>query len=272
MKLKKWFRQHPIPGCIIVALLVFLLMGAVGLLRRQLPESLAVDYVRHLVNILWPLGLTLLLGYGWCYRRGSFGKTLFAGLVALIVFSATFLIRAGESILSPDTPWKPAAGIILGIINILGIGFREETIFRGIIANNLGIAYGKDARGVWKAVILSGLIFGLSHLANVFHGVDILRALIQTASACALGIYYAAIYFRGGNLWALVLLHCITDAGGLFRSAFTTAATAAGQVNELSVTGLVMVPVYIAIAVFLLRKKKMDAVLENLNQAAECDE
>lgn len=272
MKLKKWFRQHPIPDCIIVALLVFLLLGAVGLLRKQLPESMAVDYARNLVNILWPLGLTLLLGYGWCYRRGSFGKTLFAGLAALILFTVTFLIRAGQSLLADDTPWKNAAGIILGIINIFGIGFREETIFRGVIANNLGIAFGKDARGVWKAVILSGLIFGLVHLANIVYGVDPLHALIQTVSACAIGIYYTAIYFRGGSLWALVLLHCMTDAGGMFRSAFTTAATQTGQVNELSVTGLVMVPIYIGIAVFLLRKKKMDAVLENLNQAAQCDE
>ena len=83
--------------------------------------------------------------------------------------------------------------------------------------------------------------------------------------------YYSAIYFRGGNLWFLVMIHCLTDAGGLFRSAFTTAATNVEEVNNLSVTGLIMIPVYLGITAFLLRKKKRDAVLENLRQAAEYD-
>ena len=84
-------------------------------------------------------------------------------------------------------------------------------------------------------------------------------------------MYYTAIYYRGGNLWVLMIIHCLTDAGGLFRSAFTTAVTKAGEINELNITGLIMIPVYLGITVFLLRKKKMDAVLENLRQAAEYD-
>ena len=68
-----------------------------------------------------------------------------------------------------------------------------------------------------------------------------------------------------------MMIHCFTDAGGLFRSAFTTAATVVGEINDLSITGLIMIPVYLGITAFLLRKKKMDAVLENLRQAAECD-
>ena len=140
-----------------------------------------------------------------------------------------------------------------------------------MIANNLAIAYGKDLRGVWKALVISGLIFGLVHLTNIVSGVNPARAAIQVISACAIGMYYSAIYFRGGNLWFLVMIHCLTDAGGLFRSAFTTAATNVEEVNNLSVTGLIMIPVYLGITAFLLRKKKRDAVLENLRQAAEYD-
>lgn len=271
MKLRKYFRKYPIPACVAAALSVFVFLAAVNLLRRLLPDSVPSDFARQISNILWPLLLTLLLGYGWCYRRGAFGKTLLAGLFALVLFSLTFIIRLGDAVFNDETSWKAASGICIGILNILGIGFREETIFRGVIANNLGIAYGKDSRGVWKAVIVSGLIFGLVHLSNIIAGVNPARVAIQVISACAIGMYYTAIYFRGGNLWALVLLHCITDAGGLFRSAFTTAATAAGEVNELSITGLIMIPVYLGITFFLLRKSKMAAVTENLNQAANCD-
>ena len=68
-----------------------------------------------------------------------------------------------------------------------------------------------------------------------------------------------------------MLIHSITDAGGLFRSAFTNEADKVGDINNLSLNGLIMVPIYLALAIFLLRKKKMDAVLDNLKQAAECD-
>ena len=271
MKLKKCMRDYPIPACIGVAAVSFLLLAAVSFLRKQLPESILIDYIRQFINILMPLALALILGYGWAYKRGSFGKTLLAGLFALILFSFTFFVRASEAILNDETSWKSAAGILLGIINIIGIGFREETIYRGIIANNLGIAYGKDSRGVWKAVIISGLIFGLAHLTNIIAGVNPLKALIQVVSACAIGIYLAAVYYRGGNLWTMMLIHSITDAGGLFRSAFTNEADKVGDINNLSLNGLIMVPIYLALAIFLLRNKKMDAVLDNLKQAAECD-
>ena len=127
MKLKKCLRKYPIPGCIAVALSVFVLLSTVTLLRKLFPDSTPADYAKQFVNVLWPLALTPLLGYGWCYRRGAFGKTLLAGLFAFILFSLTFLIRLGEALLDEETSWKTAAGICLGILNILGVGFREET-------------------------------------------------------------------------------------------------------------------------------------------------
>lgn len=271
MKLKKMMRDYPIVSCIAVAICAFALSGVVGLLRKLLPESLLIDYIRQIVNILWPMALTILLGYGWCYSRGSFKKTLLAGSFALVLFSTTFLIRASETILNSETSWKSIAGICLGIISILGVGFREETIFRGIIANNLGIAYGKSLRGVWKAVIISGLIFGLAHLTNIIFGVNPAKALIQVISATALGMYFTAVYYRGGNIWVLMLIHCIVDAGGLFRSAFTTEADKVADINNLSLNGLIMVPIYLAVTIFLLRKKKMNEVLDNIKHASETD-
>ena len=121
MNLKKILREYPVPGCVAVALSVFVLSWTVGMIRKLLPDSILIDFARQLVNILWPLALTFLLGYGWCYRRGAFGKTLLAGLFALILFSLTFLIRLGEALFSDETSWKTAAGILLGIVNILGI-------------------------------------------------------------------------------------------------------------------------------------------------------
>ena len=101
----------------------FLLLAAVSFLRKQLPESILIDYIRQFINILMPLALALILGYGWAYKRGSFGKTLLAGLFALILFSFTFLTRASEAILNGETSWKSAAGILFGIIILSALVF-----------------------------------------------------------------------------------------------------------------------------------------------------
>ena len=89
-----------------------------------------IDYIRQFINILMPLALALILGYGWAYKRGSFGKTLLAGLFALILFSFTFLTRASESILNDETSWKSAAGILFGIIILSALVFvrRRSTV------------------------------------------------------------------------------------------------------------------------------------------------
>ena len=49
MKLKKCMRDYPIPACIGVAAVSFLLLAAVSFLRKQLPEREYIDRLHQAV-------------------------------------------------------------------------------------------------------------------------------------------------------------------------------------------------------------------------------
>lgn len=272
MKIRNWMRKKPLLGSLAVVPLAYLIMIAAKQVSNLFPRNLATDYLNQVLLIALPLAAAVLLGYGWIYRRRGFWKTLHVGLFAVVIASIALLGSVITTLAAEGLQWKSEAGILLGILTIAGIGLREETLFRGVIANNLGIAYGRDARGVWKAVFFSGLMFGLIHLANVLAGVSLASVMVQAAVACALGMFFTAVYYRGGSIWTLVFIHALIDAGGLFQSSFTNLSGTVDDINKLSAASLIMVPVYVAVTAFLLRKKKMVQVLENLKDAAAMDQ
>ena len=137
--------------------------------------------------------------------------------------------------------WKSPAGIVEGLLKLAWIAIREEVIFRGIIANVFGAHFAKDYKGLWKAVILSGLIFGAAHLTNVLAGIPLQPVLVQSFVAFVFGMYLTAVYFRGGNLWALILMHAITDASGLFMELFTEGVVENSAIASLSLANLLPV-------------------------------
>ena len=83
------------------------------------------------------------------------------------------------------------------------------------------VKYAKDKKGLWFATIVSALIFGGIHFTNIFYGVKLMGLIGQVVSACGSGLLLAAIYLRGGNIWVLMLIHALVDAGALLESTFT---------------------------------------------------
>ncbi len=48
------------------------------------------------------------------------------------------------------------------------VGVAEEFLFRGVVAETLLEHFGTSRAGVWKACLLSGVLFGCAHLTNLF--------------------------------------------------------------------------------------------------------
>lgn len=151
----------------------------------------------------------------------------------------------------------------LFILYMLAIGLAEELTFRGLIQNVLADAFGRDSRrGVWLTVCLSGLIFGLVHLGNILSGVSPAGAAMQALAAAGIGIYLGAVYIRCGNIWAPVLLHGFNDLVGMLSAAGGGEGTAVEAISGYGPEKLLTVGLYIALTAFLLRRKKLDGILE----------
>ena len=272
-KIRELYRIYPLPGSIAAVSLAFSLSKLCSLMLKMFPESILKDYLIQGGVILSAWLIVLLLGYQWCYRRGSTGKTILAGLPLILLAGYNLANILFIAVSSPEMKWLPAAGIVLGILKLFAIGFLEESLFRGVAANSFGIRCSKDAGGVWLAVVLSGLLFGVFHFINISAGVSLRSVLVQTVTACIFGLYFAAIYFRGGNIWVMIFIHALFDSPGLFRTLFTvTETTQIDAINESSFEGWYFYPVFLILTVFLLRREKMTEITANLCSCAKEDE
>lgn len=192
-------------------------------------------------------------------RRGSgFFNGLLVGMYPLTLIGYSFftalMFRRPD-----DTPLLPLNRILTYFISMMLVGVAEEFIFRGVIAETLLERYGTSRGGVWKACIVSGLLFGAGHLTNML-GSEPFGVLMQCLFAAALGTLFAAIYFRTGNLWVTVFLHGMMDISSMLIGGLYGTVTMTESVSSYDASMLYSVALYLIPMVFLLRKKKLHEV------------
>ena len=92
------------------------------------------------------------------------------------------------------------------------VGFAEEGIYRGIILRVL------LKRGIWKALILSSVLFSLSHIMNALAGWNLGHVLLQLTYSFALGFGWSAFALRTGTIWPLMIIHCLIDFSSFIKA------------------------------------------------------
>ena len=195
---------------------------------------------------------------GLLRRRGSgFFNGLLVGMYPLFFIGYTTVGTLAFD--RPDTPLLPLPRILTFMLNMILVGVAEELVFRGIIAQTLLERYGTARAGVWKACLVSGVLFGAAHLSNLL-GSEAFGVLLQCVFAASLGVMLAAIYFRTGNLWVTVFLHSAMDIAAMLIGGLYGTTSVAESVSGYDASRLVSVAVYLIPTVFLLRKKKLPEV------------
>lgn len=153
-------------------------------------------------------------------------------------------------------------GVVLPTINLLAyfgsmflIGFVEELAFRGVIAEVVIDRFGTSPIGVWKATLVSGVIFGVAHISNALEA-ELFGVLVQVAVASVLGMLLTAIYYRSGNLWVCIFIHGGLDAASLLMSGVFGEGTLVDMVSSFSFINLTPCITYSIPVLVLLRKAK----------------
>ena len=209
---------------VAVAWLLLRRTGRQGLLRRR-----GCGFLNGLLVGMYPLAL---IGYN--------------------VYSTLLLQR-------PDTPLLPAGRILSFLVSMMLVGVAEEFLFRGVIAETLLEHFGTSRAGVWKACLVSGVLFGAAHLTNLF-GSAPFGVLMQCVFAASLGALFAAIYFRTGNIWVTVFLHGAMDITSMLIGGLYGTTTVSESVSGYDASMLLSVAIYMIPMLFLLRKKKLPEV------------
>ena len=155
--------------------------------------------------------------------------------------------------------------IICSILNWFLIGVAEEGLFRGIVYELFADIFGKTSRkNVYLSIAASSVVFGLCHLTNLFApGISVAAVLLQVASAMAMGMVLCAVKFRShGSIWPSIVLHALIDASGFIYGGMLWGGTEVDSVNNLDPRGILMIPILIGLAIFLMRKEKTNKLIQ----------
>lgn len=244
--------------------LLFLLMAAYHVDQNSFSDGTLAFMLSALTEGITAglviLAACLLHHRGIVYRKGC---AWLKGIIpALFPLAMIGLLAA----ISLSSGWghalAPAASIVWFCIYMLTIGILEESTFRGVVAEVLLQNFGTERRGIWKAALISSLLFGLVHLQNML-GADAVSTLVQVVFAFCFGLLLVSIYFRTGNLWIPILLHAGWDFAaligvgifGIGSMTVTETPSAVSILENLVISGICLIPVPI-----LLRRKKLKEV------------
>lgn len=122
--------------------------------------------------------------------------------------------------------------IVLFILETaLGVVF-EELLFRGVIQNKLIEYYEFRGKSVWGALVISSLIFGLTHILNLIgQPYFVIGTLTQVIYTFSLGILIGCVYWRSGNIWIAFLLHFIFNILGSYGVLFADQIGSHGDIS-----------------------------------------
>ena len=269
-KIRSLTYQYAMSAAFIVFVLIDLLLLGIGQLLSLLPPTLPMLYLIETILMLVPVAIVFFFGFSSAFKKGNFSRGMLY-LLPLIVSQAIILgVFFSENLGNPEANWKPWYLVVYGVFSVVGVGVREECIFRATIQNILAKKYANSVKGIWITAIVAALIFGLSHLTNVLFGVEPLAVLTQVISAACLGLLFGAVYLRSGNIWALILIHALVDIAGLAGSTFLDISDIE-DLNQLSWSWerLIIWLVYIGFAAFLLRPSKCKQICESFCFAGE---
>jgi len=104
------------------------------------------------------------------------------------------------------------------VISMLGVGFLEEVIFRGLLFRAL------LGNGRKQAVIIASLTFGIGHVINLLNGAELLSTLLQIIYAVAAGFLFTIFFLRSGSLLPCIITHSVLNALSVIEGQTSPAA------------------------------------------------
>lgn len=127
------------------------------------------------------------------------------------------VLLVSDSFAVPDWTFvegRELSALAVALMVVVGIGLgaaiSEELLYRGVVLRSL------ESYGRLQAALGSSVLFGIAHLSLLAVGVSLTEAIVVAVVSMIGAIGLAAITFRIGMLWPLVVWHFLQDSGPAF--------------------------------------------------------
>lgn len=209
---------------------VLLLIAVVSALLMIVLHIVAATYPTEssLARIVREASIRLIIATLLVFCLYYLGFVPFARRTMPLVWVAATILP-GLAIAMNNFPWsaffsgrttleESPVVVLMFAIECLSIGFMEETVFRGVILTALSQRFPRTKAGVFRAIVLASILFGLTHLANLFSGASLSETLLQVGYSFLMGMLWSVVYLAVRNLFFPILLHAIYNfCGSIFH-------------------------------------------------------
>ena len=266
-KLLKYPKAGTIVACVMIVVVYMLLSYGTSFVCKSLfQDGIAGAYsqmaiaegMQSLVSvlILWGVGYKAILKE----KGQGFAKGLYIGGVWLGYAVTLTMRQLYIGILNTNSDFCTGGEITAFVITMLFVGVTEELLMRGVILNMLLDSFPDTRRGVWTAVIIESLIFGLIHFINILSGASFIGVFWQVVNATLGGMLLSAIYIRCRNIWTVIAIHGIFDFMALFQSGVLGMGTTVDHIDSVKPNVYIyLLQLFLAIYLLRNRKKEKDA-------------
>lgn len=102
--------------------------------------------------------------------------------------------------------------LLLVIFMMISVALFEELLFRGLLLNTFLNRFASTKRKMMLCVFASSTLFGSSHFMNLLVRPELLiLTLCQAIYTIFAGVFFAAVYLKSQNLWAVIFYHALFD-------------------------------------------------------------
>ncbi len=180
------------------------------------------------------------------------------GLKLMIVFVAYWIVGTINVAIFSKLGMINAQVVLMS----LGAGVMEETMFR-IIPLTFAMRHREKKNFIVYSVIATSVIFGAVHVGNYFVGAPLDISIFQGIATTFIGLLFAAIYLRTGNILFIVGSHFINDViSGFDAGALSDNLVYTAGIQPYNYIDLAMVLVMAGIAIYLIRPSKHSEIIE----------
>ena len=265
----KFVEKFPVVAAILMAIFWMLLFEIIEVIINFGIHMVisGYDVATGPVGLFAGAAITLVL-YKWWFRpefEGMLKGDLPLGFLLGLIELGYVLISYVPNLIDGSFSIKPLVWTI--ILVSLTAGIKEEVVFRGVIISTL-MRQWKDRNLFRQAALVSGIVFGLIHAANIFAGADPLQTLFQVIGSVSVGFIFAAVYLRTGSILPCMFYHALHD---IIAIACESNVSENGIMSARAfwwgdVFNLAMAAVMAAAAFWLLRDAKTEQIREIWNR------
>lgn len=153
------------------------------------------------------LGLRKKIGLqcpGFVYGLVIGSLMLAYSIIYFIINTATYGI---QNFIIPN-----AVDLFLVALMMISVALFEELLFRGLLLNTFLNRFDNTTRNMILCVFFSSILFGSSHFINLIVRPELLvLTLCQAIYTVFAGVFFAAVYLKSKNLWAVIFYHALFD-------------------------------------------------------------